>query len=87
MSDQGTEKNPLVMKMLPGDPPGAAAFARMVIFTVAPVAIAILMQKPALRQAIVMRAALESQKLCQTMADFWSDLALKSATAYQKARM
>lgn len=86
MTDQGTAKNPLVMKMVPSDPPGFAAFLRITVLTVAPVAIAIIMQKPALRQAIVMRATHEAKTLCQGMADFWQDMALKMGTAYNRAK-
>lgn len=87
MSEPGSNENPIVMKLVPGDPPGMAALIRMTVFTVAPIAIAIIMQKPALRQAIVMRATHEAKNFCQTMADFWQDMALKMGTAYNRAKM
>lgn len=84
---QGSQENPIVMKMLPGDPPGIKAFIQITIFTVAPVALAIIMQKPALRQAIIMRLTHDAKDFCQQMADFWQDMALKFSTAYHRARM
>lgn len=87
MKESGTPENPIVMKLLPGDPPGMTALVRMTLFTVAPIAIAIIMQKPALRQAIVMRSTHEAKKFCQGMADFWQDMALKMGTAYNRAKM
>jgi hypothetical protein len=87
MDEQGTSKNPLVMKVIPPEPPGLGALIRMTILTVAPIAVAIIMQKPALRQAIVMRATHEAKYFCQRMADFWQDMALKAGTAYNKAKL
>jgi hypothetical protein len=55
-------------------------------FSIAPVAIAVLMQKPALRQAIQMRAFHTSKTACQYAADFFQSMATKSAQEYQKAR-
>lgn len=83
MDEQGTAKNPIVMKMIAERPP----LIQMFVLTVAPVAIAILMQKPALRQVIAMRLAHDAKEFCQGMADFWQDMALKCGTAYHKARM
>lgn len=57
------------------------------IVTIVPVGIAILMQRPDLRQAIAMRLALYSKSFCQANADFWQTLATASAQAYQKARL
>lgn len=87
MNEPGSNENPIVMKMIPGDPPGIGAFIRITVFTVAPIAVAIIMQKPALRQAIVMRVTYDAKKFCQAMADFWQDAALKMGTAYNRAKM
>lgn len=61
--------------------------APALLITLIPVAIAILMQKPALRQAIMMRAAHVSKSFCQSQADLWQSWATKSAQVYNKARM
>lgn len=61
--------------------------APALLMTLIPVAIALLMQKPALRQAIAMRAAHASKSFCQGQADFWQDMATRSAQMYNKARL
>jgi hypothetical protein len=58
-----------------------------IIITVVPVAIAMLIQKPALRQAIVMRTSHYAKEFCQWQADFWQSLATGAAQTYNKARM
>lgn len=55
--------------------------------SVAPIAIAILMQKPALRQAIVMKYFHYSKELAQELADVFQSMATKAAQGYQKASM
>jgi len=57
------------------------------LLTLIPVAIALLMQKPALRQAIAMRAAHASKAFCQIQADWWAGMATRSAQAYNRARL
>lgn len=61
--------------------------APAILVTLIPVAIALLMQKPALRQAVAMRTAHASKVFCQGQADFWQGLATRSAQVYNKARM
>jgi hypothetical protein len=79
-------ESPIWMALVPVDP----KIKNMVVFTlasIAPVAIAILMQKPQLRQAIAMRTMHTSKVICQDMADMFQTLANHSATAYQKAQL
>lgn len=58
-----------------------------VIVTVVPFCIVLLIQKPELRQALVMRLAHYAKEICQAQADFWQQLATTSAQAYNEARM
>lgn len=79
-------ETPIWMALVPVDP----KLKNIVIFTlasIAPVAIAILMQKPSLRQAIVMRSFHISKVVCQETADFFQVLATKSAQEYQKVQL
>lgn len=77
---------PIWMALVPVDP----KMRQLFIFTVAsiaPVAIAILMQKPQLRQAIAMRTLHFTKEVCQDTADVFQTLANHSATAYQKVQL
>lgn len=79
-------ESPIWMALVPVAP----KFRNAVIFTllsVAPVALAILMQKPALRQTIKMRAFHITKVSCQEMADFFQVMATKSAQEYQKVQL
>jgi hypothetical protein len=82
----GTKSNPLWMAIMPREIK-VKDFAVAIALTVAPIGIALLMQKPALRQAIQMRACHASKVSCQSMADMFQTLATKSAQGYQKASM
>lgn len=52
-----------------------------------PVVVAILIQRPALRQAIQMRGLHVAKESCQEMADFWQKLATKAAQQYHKTTL
>lgn len=86
MNDRGTKDQPLFMAVLPPD-----IKMRQLVFNMAltaiPVALAIIMQKPALRQAIVMRVSRDARNMCRDLSDFFLDMSLKAGTMYQKARM
>jgi hypothetical protein len=58
-----------------------------IIVTVVPLTIALLIQRPDLRQALIMRAALMGKRIAQSQADFWQSLATEAAQAYNKARL
>ena len=85
-SKLGSETNPVRVAMSPVEIKPGRMFL-MVAVSVLPVAIAILMQRPDLRQAIVMRVHLTSKAICQRQADFWQTAATRSAQAYQTARL
>lgn len=59
----------------------------MTVAMVLPVALAILMQKPALRQSLVMRTTHFGKELCRNQADLWTKLGDSCAQAYNKARL
>jgi hypothetical protein len=67
------------------------SFGRMLvkslIITAVPIGVALLMQRPELRQRLAMRTAHGAKTFCQRQADFWQDMALKAGTAYNKARL
>ena len=58
-----------------------------VVIAAVPVAVVYLIQRPALRQALTMRAAHYARAFCQAQADFWQAMATGAATAYNKARL
>jgi hypothetical protein len=55
--------------------------------SVLPVVMAVLMQKPALRQAIKMRVFHDVRIAFQATADVCQDIATKAAMEYQKAKL
>lgn len=79
-------ETPIWMALVPVDPK-MRQFFMVTVISIAPVAIAILMQKPQLRQAIAMRTLHTSKEMCQDMADMFQTLANHSATAYQKVQL
>lgn len=78
--------NPMWMAILP-QPPKPRDIIIITLVSIAPIALALLMQKPALRQAIQMRALHTVKIGAQNTADFFTDLANKSATQYQKVQL
>ena len=58
-----------------------------VVIAVIPLVVVLLATKPALRQAVKMRAFHMSKEFCQANADFWQQLATSSAQAYNTARL
>lgn len=87
MEDIGRNSdNPIWMALIP-QKPKPRDMAVMMVLSIAPIAIAILMQKPALRQAIIMRTMHTTKEVCQEMADFWQIMATKAAQGYQKAQL
>jgi hypothetical protein len=83
----GTEKeNPIWMALVPVKPKLKDAIA-LTLISVAPIVLAILMQRPALRQAIKMRTLHFTKEYCQEIADVFQILATKSAQEYQKVQL
>jgi hypothetical protein len=79
-------ENPIWMALTMQHPKPKDVIIHSVVL-LAPIAIAILMQKPALRQYIKMQAFHTSKSVCQDIADFWQVMATKSAQGYQKAQL
>lgn len=67
--------------------PSMKDFVLMTLVTIVPVAIAILMQKPALRQSLVMRATHLGKEFCHLQADMWNKAGDSCAVAYNKAKL
>lgn len=83
----GSDVDTPIWMALKAQRPKAKDMILVTAVSIAPVIIAVLIQKPALRQAIVMRALHTSKEFCQEMADFWQKLATKSAQGYQKVQL
>jgi len=86
MINPGSKDNPLWMALMPREIK-VKDFAIAVVLTVGPIAIAMLMQKPALRQAIRMRILHTTKEASQSLADAFQTIATKSAQGYQKAKL
>ena len=84
--EQGTAKNPIYMAFVPQDP-NVRMLVKSVIWTVVPIGVALLMQRPELRQRLIMRGSRTVSDSCFTMGEFFHGLALRAGTVYQKARM
>jgi hypothetical protein len=83
----GSEPDSPIWMALKAQRPKAKDMLIVTAVSIAPVIIAVLIQKPALRQAIVMRTLHTTKEFCQEMADFWQKLANKSAQGYQKVQL
>lgn len=57
------------------------------LMSIAPVALAILMQKAAMRQAIVMHTSHYAGEVCSNLAEFFAGKAADCKTVYNVARM
>jgi hypothetical protein len=85
---QGTEEHPLIMKIVQAEgPPPVKVLAFQIAIVAIPIAIALLMQSPALRQQVQMRV------LGKTSAIIWGSsyklarVGAKLDNAYAKAAM
>lgn len=78
--------NPVWMAIIPRRP-SIKEFLFVTAITVVPVAIGVLMQKPALRQAIYMNACHTTKEVSQHIADFFQIIATGAAQEYQKAKL
>lgn len=83
----GTQENPVWMAVSGVQKPKVKDIVIVTVISLAPVAIAILMQKPALRQAIVMRFWHYSRATTQAIANTFQDCATKAAMEYNKAKL
>lgn len=83
----GEFKNPMWVAIKNPEPLPAKRFVIALAISLAPVAIAILMQNPALRQRLIMRGASCTRRFCQSQADMWQRAATNAAQTYNKARL
>lgn len=82
----GTPDNPIHMKIVPEKVP----IGKLVIvglFTLAPVAAAILMQNSALRQALKMRSWYAIRKMSHTGAEWWQKMEVIADHHYDVSRL
>lgn len=79
--------NPIWMAISGRKDPTLKEFITITALSILPVALAIIMQKPALRQAIKMHTFHMTKEVCQNIADSFQVLATKSAQAYQNAQL
>jgi hypothetical protein len=86
MSDLGSEDKPVYVSFLPAKF-SPKAFAGSLVMAIVPVAVVILMQRPALRQALVMRGSRAAANTCFELGEFFHGLGLRASTVYQKARL
>lgn len=70
-----------------GNDPGLGKLAAVALLTLAPVAVAILMQNPALRQALEMKAWHGIRQFCRGNSKAWARLESIAATRYDIARL
>jgi len=83
----GEFKTPVWVAIKNSEPISGKRIIAMLTVSLLPVAIAVLMQNPALRQRIVMRTASAARKACQSQADMWQSAATSMAQTYNKARL
>lgn len=86
--DKGTATNPIyVVSRTVFEKQDTKTLLMSAIFTILPVVVVILMQRPALRQNIRMRSAHYGKEICQPLADFFQKAATGFAQEYNKARL
>jgi hypothetical protein len=81
------DKNTPVHTKIMGSDASMGKLALVAVFTLAPVAIAILMQNPALRQSIQMKGWAAFRKFAHESARKWERLESIAATHYDIARL
>jgi hypothetical protein len=94
ISELGTVSNPVNVALRTTRPPSVKELIGLTLMTVLPIGIAILMQKPAMRQMLIMRATHYGKEFCHWQATVWSkgvDAWNKGgdtfAQAYNKAKL
>ncbi len=86
--DKGTATNPIyVVSKNVFERQDTKTLLVSAVFTILPIVVVILMQKPALRQSIRMRSAHYGKEICQPVADLFQKMATGFAQEYNKARM
>jgi hypothetical protein len=82
----GEKGNPAHVKVETGEMP-VAKMVVVAIISLAPVAVAILMQNPALRQALQLRAWNGARTICRKNQAMWAKFESIAATHYDIARL
>lgn len=85
MSDLGEKGSPIHMKLVSEASPGK--LAAMILLTLAPVAIAVLMQNPALRQALQMKLWKRMEIINTNAASYFDTAAKQAKFKYELAKM
>lgn len=82
-------KPPLDVRIVPAeiDSKTVRSLVFVGIMSIAPVAIAILMQKASLRQSIIMHASHYGGEICSAQSELWASAAARCKQAYNVARM
>ena len=62
-------------------------YVEAVLTSVIVVGVALIMQKPDLRQALLMKVWQTAHRFCLAQSEFWTNAAGHTATAYNKARL
>jgi hypothetical protein len=83
---KGDATDPVIVAFGGAKTPPLKDIIMMTLVTILPVAIVILMQKPALRQALIMRTSHTGRTLCNQQANFWKTASRKFDTIYNQAR-
>ena len=87
MPVQGTKEQPVYMKMMADRPPPIRSLAFQVAIVVIPVAVAILMQSPALRQRIQMTLLSKTSGMAWKASNGFAHVAVRLDKEYIKAAM
>lgn len=84
--ERGTKESPLFMKLMPESVPVRQALI-MGLLALAPVAVAILMQNPALRQSLKMKGWDAIRKMSKANAGYWRKMEMVADHHYDLARL
>lgn len=85
-TERGSLGKPVYVAISTARPNFKDSLAMMAV-TILPIAIAVLMQKPALRQMLMMKATHAGKEFCRIQADFWNKAGDSCAMAYNKAKL
>jgi hypothetical protein len=83
----GTEQNPIHMKWIPPQIKPVKTIVFQTLMVAIPIGVAMIMQRPDLRQMLTMRVWHGIKTFSQANADFWQANAINAATKYNRARL
>lgn len=87
LTELGTASNPVNVSLRAAKPPSFKDAIGLTLITVLPVALAVLMQKPALRQMLIMKGMHYGKEFCRWQATLWNKGGDACAQAYNKAKL